>query len=90
MPGHIISWLTHIPVAGGILSSLSHGALAGAQADMKGMLADVLLDPKKTAELLRLSQDRGIIPELFNNKKIQSMPGIMGATISKNKDRVTN
>lgn len=83
MPGHLVSALTHVPVVGGLLSSLAKSGTSAAEMDMKAMLSDALLDPKKTAELLRLSHKNGIISNLFNDPHLKFIPGVIGAETAK-------
>jgi endo-alpha-1,4-polygalactosaminidase (GH114 family) len=41
---------------------------------MKTLLADTLLDPKKTAELLKRTQNISNVEKLLSNKAAQKLP----------------
>jgi len=76
LPGGVVSWLLTKP-------PLLKGLLKGADDEIKGKLANALLDPKYTAQLLSMPGDT--MPELIKllkNKNIRPIPGVMGANLA--------
>jgi hypothetical protein len=74
LPTLITKGITRVPVVGGILAGGERALLNGPETEMKTLLADTLLDPKKTAELLKRTQNISNVEKLLSNKAAQKLP----------------
>jgi hypothetical protein len=74
LPTLITKGITRVPVVGGILAGGERALLNGPETEMKTLLADTLLDPKKTAELLKRTQNISNVEKLLGNKTAQKLP----------------
>jgi hypothetical protein len=94
MPGELLSSLTKVPMAGGairaaggVLGAGVRAAYGKSQEEMKNILADALLDPKKTAALLRLTGPQSRIAEIMASQKLAGLPGKIGASVAQEINR---
>ena len=72
--------VNRIPLIGELLTDVAEAGVKGKEQIMKNQLADILLDPKKTAELLRKPEGRAAL--IFANKQLGILPGVAGASLS--------
>lgn len=85
VPSALAGIISRIPIVGGGVKSGVQFATKGAEDEMRTILAQTLLDPKKTAELLRRVERTRTYP-----KQINAIPGIMGASTAVELYRGTN
>ena len=80
-PGAMLArGVNRIPLIGELLTDVAEAGVKGKEQIMKNQLADILLDPKKTAELLRKPEGRAAL--IFANKQLGILPGVAGASLS--------
>jgi hypothetical protein len=60
--------------------------MKGPEERMKVILSEALLDPKKTAELLRKAKNISGITDTLINNRAKSLPGVLGSSLLLNKD----
>lgn len=70
-PGQMIGKVTKVPLIG--------MAYTGQEQEMQRQLADILLDPAKTAELLRRTQSP--LSRLFSAQRVQPYSSVLGAAL---------
>jgi hypothetical protein len=85
VPSALAGLIARIPLVGGGIKAGAQFATKGAEDEMRTILAQTLLDPKKTAELLRRVEKTNRYPRSLN-----AIPGIMGASTAVSQYRGSN
>jgi hypothetical protein len=80
VPNWLLGLATHIPGAGGLAQAGSQAVTKNADELMKGFLSDVLLDPKRTADLLEASTSPSIVNALNAMEKYTLKPTALVTT----------
>jgi hypothetical protein len=75
----------YVPVLGGAVNALGGAATKNAEQQMKDYLAEVALDPKKMAELMKLTQSPSIMRQLFTElyRPASLVGGALGSQTAK-------
>ena len=80
-PGAMIArGVNRIPLVGEILTDLAEKGVESKNQLMKNELADILLDPKRTSELLRKPESE--ISKYFKSNKYGVVPAVVGSAIA--------
>jgi hypothetical protein len=86
IPSVAMKTLSRVPIVGGIMSGGEQAIMKGPEERMKVILSEALLDPKKTAELLRKAKNISGITDTLINNRAKSLPGVLGSSLLLNKD----
>ena len=82
-PGAMLArGVNKIPLVGEILTDLAEKGVESKNQLMKNELADILLDPKRAAELLRRPESQ--VSKFFKNQKYGVAPAVVGSAIANN------
>lgn len=80
-PGKMLGrGVSRIPIVGEVISDLAKGGVANQEREIKEKLADVLLDPKKTAALLRGKPKP--VERIIRDQFYRAIPAAGGTSIS--------
>lgn len=82
-PGALIArGVNRIPLIGELVTDLAKSGVKGQEELMRNELSDVLLDPKRAAELLRLPEST--LSKFFKNKQYGTAPAVIGSALANN------